>query len=968
MGPRSLRFHARFSFASYTGAFVTSAILALGALPPAPTPFTLKPGDPVSADNFGRAVSISGDTAVLGAPTKAGTQGLAYVFVRSGTSWSQQAILSASDGVTGDQLGWSVAVDGDTAVLGAIGISGPGAAYVFVRSGTSWTQQVKLTASDGASKDQFGVSVAVSGDTAVIGAAGKGQGNGGVYVFSRTNGTWTQQAILGASDGAAGNHFGASVSVSGNTIAAGASGQATVPGAVYIFVSSGSTWAQQAKVVADDRANGDQLGYSVSLSGDTLLAGANGKESAYVFARTGTNWNQQAKLGSSDGGGAFGTSVSLSGDIAVVGEPFNLQEIGAAFVFARSGSTWTQQAVLTASDKAPADELGWSVSINGTSIVTGAFAKASMAGAGYTFVQAGTNWAQQAKLNASDASNGDTFGSAVAVSGDTAVIGASTKSFGRGAVYVFTRSGASWTQQAKLTASDAANGENFGVSVAISGDTVLVGATGKAGGGGVYVFTRVVTAWTQQAQLIPSDLATSDNLGIAVSIDGDTAVIAANTKDSGKGAAYVFVRSGGAWKQQAKLTASDATSGDAFGRSVSLSGETVLISAVGRNSFQGVAYIFTRSGTTWTQQVKLAAADSATFDAFGYSVSLSGDTALIGAYAKNKVQGALYVFERSGTKWTQQTKLLPTDKAIAGFGISVALEGDTAVAGGLGAVFVLTRSGSTWTPLIEFTAPNTPGDRFGTLVALGGALIAGAPNRNGLEGAADVFLLPAISAGGIVHAASFAHTVAPGSIASVFGVNFGDQNTLAGSLPLPLLLDNVSMTVDGTAAPFIFVGEFQANIQIPFETQPGTATLVVTSNGIPSPPATVTVSALQPGIFTTGSNQAVVLNSDNSLADGDHPAKVGTVVVMYVTGLGALDHPLPTGSPASANPLSKAKTAPTVTIGGANAVVGFAGMSPGFVGLSQINMQIPKLANGNYPVVVKQGGQTSNNPVMSVTQ
>jgi adhesin/invasin len=165
----------------------------------------------------------------------------------------------------------------------------------------------------------------------------------------------------------------------------------------------------------------------------------------------------------------------------------------------------------------------------------------------------------------------------------------------------------------------------------------------------------------------------------------------------------------------------------------------------------------------------------------------------------------------------------------------------------------------------------------------------------------------------------------------------------------------------------IFVGQFQANFQVPYETAPGEATVVVTVNGVASLPETVKVTEVAPGIFITGTNQAVVLNSDLSVADGGHPAKVGSVVVMYVTGLGALDHPIATGAPASSNPLSNAKVVPTVTIGGANAVVQFAGMTPGFVGLGQINIVIPKLANGSYPVVVTQGGQTSNNPVMNVT-
>jgi len=219
-----------------------------------------------------------------------------------------------------------------------------------------------------------------------------------------------------------------------------------------------------------------------------------------------------------------------------------------------------------------------------------------------------------------------------------------------------------------------------------------------------------------------------------------------------------------------------------------------------------------------------------------------------------------------------------------------------------------------------------------------------------------------------VNAASFAHTVAPGSIVSAFGTNFANSNGSASETPLPYKLNGVSIYVNSTPAPLIFVGQFQANFQIPFETKPGMATVVVTANEAESLAAMVNVSAVAPGIFVTGTNQAVVLNSDNSVADSASPAKVGSVVVMYVTGLGPLDHPLPTGSPASNNPLSNATVVPTVTVGGANAVVQFAGMSPGFVGLGQINMVIPKLATGTYPVVVTQGTQSSNNPVMSVRQ
>jgi adhesin/invasin len=266
-------------------------------------------------------------------------------------------------------------------------------------------------------------------------------------------------------------------------------------------------------------------------------------------------------------------------------------------------------------------------------------------------------------------------------------------------------------------------------------------------------------------------------------------------------------------------------------------------------------------------------------------------------------------------------------------------------------------------------ANGVTGDDFGQQVSISeGTVIVGAPNHAGGEGAVYVFPFPTLPNSGLVNAASFAHTVAPGSIVSMFGTNFANSTGAASVKPLPDTLNGVSILVNNVPAPLIFVNQLQANFQLPFETQPGTATVVVTANGLESQAAMVNVSAVEPGIFETGTNQAVVLNPDNSLADSGSPAKVGTVVVMYVTGLGPLDHPLPTGSPALSNPLSNATVVPTVTIGGANAVVQFAGMSPGFVGLGQINMVIPKLANGTYPVVVTQGSQSSNNPVMSVTQ
>src|SRR6266540_2518832 len=353
----------------------------------------LTAGDAASGDQFGAAVGISGETAVVGAPvddTAAGPNaGSAYVFVRSGTGWSQQAKLTASDAAAGDIFGFSVAVTGDTDVVGASGDNMlAGSAYVFVRSGTSWSQQAKLTASDAAASDTFGLSVAVSGDTAVVGAISDdtdaGPDAGSAYVFVRSGTGWSQQAKLTASDAASGDRFGDAVGISGNTVVVGASDAASDAGSAYVFVRSGTSWSQQAMLTASDAAASDLFGRSVAVSGDTAVVGAISDDtdagpdagSAYVFVRSGTGWSQQAKLTASDAasGDRFGDAVGISGDTAVVGAQFGDTIAGSAYVFVRSGTSWSQQAKLTASDAAAFDFFGAAVAISGDTVVVGALA------------------------------------------------------------------------------------------------------------------------------------------------------------------------------------------------------------------------------------------------------------------------------------------------------------------------------------------------------------------------------------------------------------------------------------------------------------------------------------------------------------------------------------------------------------------------------------------------------------------
>jgi len=369
--------------------------------------------------------------------------------------------LTASDAAWNDEFGRSVAIDGDTVVIGT---SWGEAAYVFrmTDGGATYDQVAKLTAGDAASRDKFGYSVAIAGDTVVVGAYNDGytghsnDGSGSAYVFRTSDGgaTYAQVAKLTASDAAWNDYFGWSVAIDGNTVVVGAYFKNSYRGAVYLFrtTDSGATYGQVAKLTAADAAAYDYFGGSVAIDGDTVVVGA------YYDGNTGR---------------------------------YNSDGLGSAYAFRTTdgGATYGQVAKLTAADAAAGDRFGWSVAIDGDTIVIGAYGDYSYRGAVYVFRTAGgATYGQVDKLTASDAAWNDEFGRSVAIAGGTIVVGAcwdddaGSKS---GSAYVFrtTDGGATYDQVAKLTASDAAADDRFGSSVAIDGDTIVVGAYGDDGAG-----------------------------------------------------------------------------------------------------------------------------------------------------------------------------------------------------------------------------------------------------------------------------------------------------------------------------------------------------------------------------------------------------------------------------------------------------------------------------------------------------
>ncbi len=412
---------------------------------------------------------------------------------------------------------------------------------------------------------------------------------------------------------------------------------------------------------------------------------------------------QQAEILASDGAAfdMFGSAVSLFGDTVLIGSPAaaigGQSSSGAAYVFARDPDlgTWSNQAKLVASDFGTGDLFGSSLALYGDTAIVGAYAADfggnGGVGAAYVFVRSsGTPaFVQQAMLFASDRTSGDVFGSSVALAGDTALIGARLVDAGgqkdAGAAYIFTRQsgGSTWVEQVpRLTAGDGHAYDMFGYAVALSGDTALIGAPASmTTDGAAYVFARNPSSglWTQQAKLVSSDHKPGDLFGYAVALDGDTALIGAPNADDGSksaaGAAYVFVRdaASGSWTEQVRLLAADSTTWNGFGSQVALNEDWAAISApvatVNGNFSAGTVYLLQRpagiaAGASAFQQ-RLSATDAASMDRAGVGFGLSGDTVAVGAPAKdsgsNMDVGAVYIFQEykhNGSPCTAATQCL----------------------------------------------------------------------------------------------------------------------------------------------------------------------------------------------------------------------------------------------------------------------------------------------------------------------
>ncbi len=897
----------------------------------------IKAANGENGDYFGSSLSLSGDTLVVGTIEEASNEttitngasasgnndyassGATYVYKRSGVNWAQEAYIKAvNNNSNSDLFGYSVSLSGDTLAVGATGESSnettitngasasfdstnsaSGAVFIYDRSGVNWVQGAYIKAVNNDPADSFGQSVSLSGDTLVVGAlyeasnqttitnGSSASGNndysasGATYIYKRTGGNWAPEAYVKAANSDQNDNFGWSVSLSGDTLAVGATGESSnettitngpsassddsnaASGAVYLYrnnlrlfdpsqftVTQKSTtsinlsWATAGALAVNYRLayqagttppancnSGTLTGNVTSYSVTGLL-----KTSYYSFRLCAVDGSNNVSSGVT-------TTISTLSDPPDVGS-LNMSSYGSTLNWSAAGGSTTGYRIFYAPgiNAAPDCHTGTFVDVGN---VTSYHFSGLASGQNYAFrvcsydvsgnnsfgtvliASPASGWYQEAYIKSDQDITGSLFGTSVSLSGDRLAVGAAREASGTGATYVYLRSGANWAQEARISASNFDVGDWFGYSVSLSGDTLAVGAFYESSNettitngvsassdntnndsGAVYVYKRSGVNWTQEAYIKAANNDTEDWFGSSVSLSGYTLAVGAVQEDSNQttitngavassddsnsnsGAVYIYSRSGVNWAQEAYIKAFNNDAQDLFGSSVSLSGETLAVGATDESSNQvtitngaaassnnsrkrsGAVYIYKRSGVNWEQEAYIKTVNNSIDDRFGSSVSLSGDKLAVGVWGEDsnettitngatassddsqRASGAVYLYNRTGSSWAQEAYIKAVNNDRDDYlGYSVSLSGDTLAVGATGeasnettitndatassdntntdsgAVYLYTRSGGNWAQEAYIKASNNDaGDSFGSNVSLSGdTLVVGAP-------------------------------------------------------------------------------------------------------------------------------------------------------------------------------------------------------------------------------------------------
>ncbi|MGE4070087.1 MAG: hypothetical protein AB7E72_02835 [Lysobacterales bacterium] len=751
-----------------------------------PPPVT---GDGASGDSFGIAVAVDGNVAVIGAygdsiaapgATFGIGQGSAYVYERSGAGWVQSQKLSPQPtGEDGDNFGAALGMAENFLVIGSprrrvAQAQEAGSIFVYGRSAQGYLLRQLISPPVVEVDQRFGAAIAVWQDRLAVGAPRAGSGR--VDLYRRDgNGQYQFEQSMSAPDSPVAARFGTAVAMADGVLLIGAP-DADGSGAVYRSELSGNAWTALARLPLTART-GDQLGAAIAASRGLALIGTPGAGSGEVRLLRIAGGAQQLAVLTRPGGlpaDRFGSAVSLDETRALISAGAALSGEGVVSVYQRNGQTLAEIAQLDIANGGLSNRFGSALALTADGALIGAdldrVGPNRGQGAVHWYLTQGAAVTSAGRLDSGDGAMFDRYGTAVAVNGDVAMVGAYLEQTDAGAeagaVHWFERSGSQWSYGGRLDAPDAAIEDRFGISVAIDGDYAVIGAYWDVIGdnvdqGSAYVFRREGGDWLFDTKLTANDGRARDLFGFAVAIKGEVVLVGARgarvpLTDQGK--AYVFRRNPAGWQQEAGLDLPEPVSSAYFGASVALADDRAIVGAPGFTKTPGPlsaggVFVFARSGSSWVSIAGTQAPVPKANAAFGFSISADGERVLVGAFQdRNASQGAAYVYRLPDLVY-DGALLAALPQSGEGLGISVAIDGDLAVLGGSGfdvgsaanqgAVRLFRRGPNGWSEAQQWLAAGgAAGDGFGRAVAMDGAsVLVGAPGRgvdNPLEGTAYV--------------------------------------------------------------------------------------------------------------------------------------------------------------------------------------------------------------------------------------
>jgi hypothetical protein len=639
---------------------------------------------------LGTNIAIDGNRALVGSlearPGEMNNQcigegsGFVSVLVYDGFTWQKEATLIPSDITSYGCFGYSISLSNNRALIGDFGNfnveTESGSAYLFEFDGIRWTEVHKFKSSQKAFGEFYGYSVSIDGDRAAIGAlkyddtVNNITDVGAVFIYDYSEGNWIETQRLTPIDSHSNQYFGYSVSLNDSRLLVGSPEDFDndIFGSAYLFDLAGSNWTQTQKINASDAINHDSFGKIVKLNNDRAVIGAHGTESVYIFNNDGSTWIESQKITAFDstGNDVFGKSLDMFGDRIVVGAYKNNNK-GSAYVYDYNGLNWTFNTKLESGDGVNDDNYGYAVALSGQSVLVGAPRdddRGENSGSIYSYAYTGANWGNTQKYITQVSSYKDEFGSAIAVSNTRAIIG-SPNDNETGSAYIYDFDGSSWIQSQKLFASDAEANDLFGKSVSILGDIAVVAAfnddnSNGSNAGAVYVYKYIGNKWEEIQKIIAPSANTSFYFGVTLVLSDTSLFI---REDAG---VYIYQNNGIEWIYSETLTVPLGTNNRTLlGNSISVDGNKVLIGDVLDNEngdYSGAAYIFEYNGNNWIETDKLLPSEIGNESLFGASVNLKDNRAVVlTAGSSCDFKKCIYIFEFDGTNWNETHKLIPVE-------------------------------------------------------------------------------------------------------------------------------------------------------------------------------------------------------------------------------------------------------------------------------------------------------------------